>query len=88
MKKLLLSAVVLSVWESAATNVMALEVGRNSPYDYRIKSVVYNPVNVVKIDAIAGVATHIVVAPDETYITHAFGDSESWTFAHKMNHFL
>ncbi|WP_139519829.1 TrbG/VirB9 family P-type conjugative transfer protein, partial [Escherichia coli] len=45
-------------------------------------------VNVVKIDAIAGVATHIVVAPDETYITHAFGDSESWTFAHKMNHFF
>ncbi|CDL05810.1 Forms the bulk of type IV secretion complex that spans outer membrane and periplasm (VirB9) [Escherichia coli IS35] len=34
---------------------MALEVGRNSPYDYRIKSVVYNPVNVVKIDAVAGV---------------------------------
>ncbi|WP_370447096.1 TrbG/VirB9 family P-type conjugative transfer protein, partial [Escherichia coli] len=27
-------------------------------------------------------------APDETYITHAFGDSESWTFAHKMNHFF
>ncbi len=88
MKKLLLSAVVLSVLGGAATNVMALEVGRNSPYDYRIKSVVYNPVNVVKIDAIAGVATHIVVAPDETYITHAFGDSESWTFAHKMNHFF
>jgi hypothetical protein len=21
-------------------------------------------------------------------ITHAFGDSESWTFAHKMNHFF
>lgn len=77
----------MSVLGGAATNVMALEVGRNSPYDYRIKSVVYNPVNVVKIDAIAGVATHIVVAPDETYITHAFGDSESWTFAHKMNHF-
>lgn len=74
--------------EARPLNVMALEVGRNSPYDYRIKSVVYNPVNVVKIDAIAGVATHIVVAPDETYITHAFGDSESWTFAHKMNHFL
>lgn len=88
MKKLLLSAVVLSVLGGAATNVMALEVGRNSPYDYRIKSVVYNPVNVVKIDAVAGVATHIVVAPDETYITHAFGDSESWTFAHKMNHFF
>ncbi len=42
MKKLLLSAVVLSVLGGAATNVMALEVGRNSPYDYRIKSVVYN----------------------------------------------
>lgn len=44
MKKLLLSAVVLSVLGGAATNVMALEVGRNSPYDYRIKSVVYGTV--------------------------------------------
>ena len=33
MKKLLLSAVVLSVLGGAATNVMALEVGRNSPYE-------------------------------------------------------
>ena len=69
MKKLLLSAVVLSVLGGAATNVMALEVGRNSPYDYRIKSVVYNPVNVVKIDAIAGVATHMGSVPAEGEMT-------------------
>ena len=52
--------------------------GKGSPYDYRIKSVVYNPVDVVRIDSVAGVATHIVVAPDESYVTHAFGDSNSY----------
>ncbi|WP_407213987.1 TrbG/VirB9 family P-type conjugative transfer protein [Enterobacter kobei] len=39
----------------------------------------------VRIDAVAGLFTHIVVSPDETYITHAFGDS-GWTFSHKLNH--
>jgi len=66
----------------------ALEVGRNSPYDFRIKSVVYNPVNVVRVDAIAGVATHIVVSPDEGYVTHAFGDSESWQLSHVDNNYF
>ncbi|ECB6713973.1 conjugal transfer protein TraO [Salmonella enterica subsp. enterica serovar Hvittingfoss] len=88
MKKLVVSAALALVLGGMGTSAFALETGRSSPYDYRIKSVVYNPVNVVRIDAIAGVATHIVVAPDEVYVTHAFGDSKSWAFTHVQNHFF
>jgi len=86
MKKYLISVLISATLGSVATDAMALEIGSNSPYDYRIKTVIYNPENVVKIDAIPGVETHIVLSPDETYITHAFGDSQSWTFAHVYNH--
>lgn len=88
MKKIILSALIGGIILSSISNANALEIGRNSPYDFRIKTVVYNPQNVVKIDAIAGVATHIVVAPDETYITHVFGDSKSWEFAHVGNNYF
>ncbi|WP_241627187.1 TrbG/VirB9 family P-type conjugative transfer protein [Rosenbergiella epipactidis] len=73
---------------TAAAPVKALDNGQHSIYDYRIKSVLYNPQDVVKINAIAGVATHIVVGADETYVTHVFGDSQSWAFTHVNNHFF
>ncbi|WP_282446426.1 hypothetical protein [Escherichia coli] len=41
----------------------------------------------MRIDAVAGLFTHIVVSPDESYITHAFGDSAGWIFSHKLNHY-
>lgn len=77
MKKQLIAGLIL-VSLGLSGQALALEVGKGSPYDYRIKSVVYNPVDVVRIDSVAGVATHIVVAPDESYVTHAFGDSNSY----------
>lgn len=86
MKKIVLSAVITMALAGTAFNAAALDLPKSSPYDYRIKSVVYNPVDVVRIDAVAGLFTHIVVSPDETYITHAFGDSDGWTFSHKLNH--
>lgn len=88
MNKIILSALVTGLLCGAMSTANALEIGRNSPYDFRIKTVVYNPANVVKIDAIAGVATHIVVGADETYVTHVFGDSKSWAFTHVNNHFF
>ena len=86
MKKIVLSAVITMALAGTVFNAAALDLPKSSPYDYRIKSVVYNPVDVVRIDAVAGLFTHIVVSPDETYITHAFGDSDGWTFSHKLNH--
>lgn len=44
-----------------------------SPYDYRIKNVVYNPMDTVEIDGVAGIATHIVTSPDETYVRPSCG---------------
>lgn len=68
--------------------VTAVETPRSSPYDYRIKSVVYNPQDTVIVDAVVGLATHITVSPGERYVTHVFGDSDAWSFAHVENHFF
>lgn len=66
----------------------ALDAGEGSAYDYRIKTVQYNPDDVIRINAIAGVATHIELAADENYVTHVFGDSQSWAFSHVNNHYF
>ncbi|QNT77566.1 TrbG/VirB9 family P-type conjugative transfer protein [Entomobacter blattae] len=65
-----------------------LERKQVSPYDYRIKSALYNPQDTVVIDSVVGVTTHITVSPQETYLAHAFGDSKAWDFAHVKNHFF
>src|ERR687887_2927512 len=54
--------------------------------DRRIRYVTYDPDDVVEIDAVAGVVTHIVLEPGESYVTHAFGDGKAWDFAVKANH--
>ncbi len=69
-------------------NALALSEGTGSPYDYRIKSVVFNPVDVVRLDSVAGALTTIVVAPDEQYVTHAFGTPNSYVFSHVENNFF
>lgn len=61
MKKIVLSAVITMALAGTAFNAAALDLPKSSPYDYRIKSVVYNPVDVVRIDAVAGLFTHIGV---------------------------
>ncbi|QHC35205.1 TrbG/VirB9 family P-type conjugative transfer protein [Komagataeibacter xylinus] len=57
-----------------------------SPYDYRIKSVIYNPRDTVEVDGVVGIATDITLAPDEHYVTHAFGEEGGWSFACRENH--
>lgn len=87
MKKHALAALVLTGL-TLSGNAMALVEGRGSPYDFRIKSVVYNPVDVVRMDAVAGVATTIVVAPDETYVTHVFGTKDAYVLSHVENNYF
>lgn len=81
MKKLLISALTANaiLFSSAYVHAESMPLTRGS--DKRVQYVSYNPDDVVKINAKAGIATHIVLNPDETYQTHAFGDSEAWTFA-------
>jgi type IV secretion system protein VirB9 len=71
-----------------APGVFALDNPGRSTADYRIKHTNYNANDVVRLDAVIGIATHIIVQPDETYVTHAFGDPSGWEFAHKDNHYF
>jgi type IV secretion system protein VirB9 len=57
-----------------------------SPDDSRVKSVVYNPRDVVRINGMVGIATHVQLEPGERYVEHVFGDSEGWHFADNGNH--
>lgn len=66
--------------------VSAESVPASKGVDSRIQSVKYNPSDVVKIYAKAGIATHIILNSDETYQTHAFGDSEAWQFSNVGSH--
>lgn len=66
----------------------ALDNPGRSVADYRIKHTNYNPDDVVRLDAVIGIATHIIVQSGENYVTHAFGDPSGWEFAHKDNHYF
>jgi len=63
----------------------ALSQTSGSPYDLRIKSVVYNPVDVVRIDGVEGLATTITLAPGERYSSHVFGTANQWRLVHHDN---
>lgn len=64
----------------------ALDIPEESPYDHRVRSTVYNANDVVQLDSVIGTATHIQLEDDERYLTHAFGDSASYSFAIQGNH--
>lgn len=72
----------------ALSPAMAVSPKKNSPYDYRIKSVVYNPLDTVQLNAVLGIQIHITVGKDEKYVTHAFGDTKAWQFTHSGNNFF
>lgn len=65
---------------------LALDHPSSSVYDHRIRSTVFNDNDVVQVDTVIGIATHIQFEPGETYVTHAFGDSASYSFAQTLNH--
>jgi len=78
MKRLILST-ALAVIPFSST--LALDVPDISRYDHRIKYVTYNPDDVVQLETVIGIATHIKLETGETYQTHAFGDSSAYEFA-------
>lgn len=78
MKRLILAVALAAV---PFSSVMALETPNMSQYDHRIKYVTFNPDNVVQLDTVIGVVTHIKLEQGETYQTHAFGDSAAYDFA-------
>ena len=77
-------ALILSL--ALAGPALALETPRSSRLDHRVRTVNYNVADVIQLDAVIGVATHIVLAPDERYVYHVFGDSSAYAFTYKDNH--
>lgn len=90
MKKQIIGVALAVALAGPGLSVPALAVKNpvGSPADYRIKHVAYNDQDVVQLDAVIGIATHIIVGPEEEYVTHAFGDPQGWEFAHKENHYF
>ncbi|MCZ2327842.1 P-type conjugative transfer protein VirB9 [Bartonella sp. F02] len=84
MKKLAFVALLLP--SLYATPVQALQTPFSSQHDHRIRYVTYDGADVVQIETVLGVATHIILEEGEQYITHAFGDSEAYAFAHRGRH--
>ncbi|MGN8023621.1 P-type conjugative transfer protein VirB9 [Phyllobacterium sp. 22229] len=69
----------------AALTLLAMDGGvraevapRRGAADARVRTVVYNPSNVVAVDATYGVSTMIVLGDTEKIETVAVGDSMSW----------
>lgn len=60
----------------------------NSPHDYRIKSVVFNPTDTVEVNCVIGLSLTINVAPGERYVTHTFGDPGGWRLSQNANHIM
>jgi type IV secretion system protein VirB9 len=69
----------------AATPALALEVPKGGPADPRIKTVDYDPAQVVRVVGIFRTATQIVFAADETVQHVALGDSSAWEVAADRN---
>ena len=60
-------------------------VPEKSKFDGRIRTVAYNPADVVRIDTAAGVNLMMVFADGEAYVDHAFGDGEAYLLSHRAN---
>lgn len=82
MKKTLVFCVALAL----ASPALAVVVPTPSPHDERVRSVEFNPRDVVRLDGMVGIATHIQLEPGERYVDHVFGDSAGWHFAENANH--
>lgn len=83
MKKIGIFAIVVLLH---AVPSLALENPTSSRYDHRIRYVTYNAADVVQVETVLGVATHIILEEGEEYIAHAFGDSASYAFIQKGRH--
>jgi len=75
-----LAVITLTVSITAAP-VSALQLPTAGVRDTRVRTVVYDPVNVVKIHGVIRASTQILFAEDEEIAHVAIGDSVSWEIA-------
>lgn len=76
-RALITTAAILAMTFSAH----ALELPKPGKLDARVTSVVYQPNNVVRIDATYGISTMLIFDEDEKFETVSLGDSDSWQVA-------
>lgn len=62
----------------AATPALAERKPRRGNYDSRIRTVIYKPDDVVKVDATYGVSLMITFGADEIVETVSLGDTDAW----------
>lgn len=65
---------------------MAEVVPDRGQLDPRVRTVVYDPLNVVRLNTFYGVSTHIQFSADETIKEVAVGDSQAWDIQPRRNH--
>jgi len=76
---LIISALACST--SLGAPVMALQQPAAGPHDARVRTVTYDPANVVKVNGVIRASTQIVFADDEEIAHVAIGDSIAWEVA-------
>ena len=72
------------VWSQHSA--LALHHPTKSCLDGRIRYTPYNAHDVVQLNTVIGIATHVVLEEGEQYMTHAFGDANAYAFAVEKNH--
>lgn len=79
-------ALAFFLCSAVPASALALEPSHASRLDHRVRYVNYNEANVIQLNAVIGVASHIVLEPGEKYVYHVFGDSQAYAFTYKNNH--
>jgi type IV secretion system protein VirB9 len=80
-----LATLVATLLLSAAAPALALQVPKPGRADARIKTVDYDPAQVVRLVGVARTATQIVFSPEETVQHVALGDTAAWQVAADRN---
>lgn len=77
---------VVSMMLGASLSAHAAQTPQAGYFDARVKSVIYNPKQVIKMIGHYGYSTHIEFSPLETVENIAMGDSDAWDIAPTGNH--
>lgn len=72
----------------AVSPAWALDIPRSAGKDKRILTTEYDPAEVIAVNTMTGIATHIELADDEIYLSHALGDAEAYEFQQIDKHLL
>ncbi len=86
MKRTSLSLILSAALAACSLQALALDYPIKSTYDHRVRFATFNPNDVVQLDTVISITTHIELEKGENYLTHVFGDSAAYSFAQVQNH--